>query len=160
MVSCGVGHRCSLDPELLWLWSRPAATAAIQPLAWELPYASGEAQKRFKKKKKKKKCHDGRCYLTLLLLRIILLCWTSLITPATSIYAPSFHTQNSTYIFIKLKQSRDLSKYTEISLLFIYFDLVSVSDTYNINPKYIHQWKKIINSRLSILREQQPGILQ
>ena len=30
-----------MDPELLWLWPRLAATAAIQALAWELPYATG-----------------------------------------------------------------------------------------------------------------------
>jgi len=28
-VSCGVGCRLSLDPALLWLWHRPAATALI-----------------------------------------------------------------------------------------------------------------------------------
>ena len=28
-VSCGVGHRCSLDPALLWLWHRTAAIAPI-----------------------------------------------------------------------------------------------------------------------------------
>ena len=28
-----IGHRCSSDPELLWLWCRPAAVALIQPLA-------------------------------------------------------------------------------------------------------------------------------
>ena len=27
------------DPELLWLWRRLEATATIQPLAWEPPYA-------------------------------------------------------------------------------------------------------------------------
>ena len=27
--SCGVGHRHSLDPMLLWLWCRPAAAAPI-----------------------------------------------------------------------------------------------------------------------------------
>ena len=42
-VSCGVGHRCSSDPVLLWLWHRPAATAPIGPLAWEPPYAQGVA---------------------------------------------------------------------------------------------------------------------
>ena len=26
-VSCGVGRRCGLDSELLWLWCRPAAIA-------------------------------------------------------------------------------------------------------------------------------------
>ena len=25
----GIGHRCSLDPELLWLWCWPGATALI-----------------------------------------------------------------------------------------------------------------------------------
>ena len=56
----GVDHRHGLDLELLWLWRRSAATAVIQPLAWEPPYASDEALKRFKKKKKEKKkksCH-------------------------------------------------------------------------------------------------------
>ena len=55
-VSCGVGRRCSLDPVLLWLWCRPAATAPIRPLAWEPPSASGEAlKKQIKKKRKKEK---------------------------------------------------------------------------------------------------------
>ena len=34
---------------MLWLWSRPVATAPIQPLAWEPPYAMGAALKRPKK---------------------------------------------------------------------------------------------------------------
>ena len=33
------------DPALLWLWCRWAAAAPIQPLAWELAYAEGEALK-------------------------------------------------------------------------------------------------------------------
>ena len=48
---------------LLWLWRRPAATAPIRPLVWELPHTLGAAlknkqtnkQKTQKKKKKKKK---------------------------------------------------------------------------------------------------------
>ena len=40
------------DLPLLWLWCRPAATALIQPLAWEPPYAVGAALKRQNKKKK------------------------------------------------------------------------------------------------------------
>ena len=44
-MSCGVGGRCGSDPELLWLWCRPAATAPIRPLIWELPYAMGVALK-------------------------------------------------------------------------------------------------------------------
>ena len=35
-VSCGIGQRHGSDPLLLWLWCRPAATAQIQLLAWEL----------------------------------------------------------------------------------------------------------------------------
>ena len=51
-MSCGVGHRCGSDPSLLCLWCRPADTTPIQPLAWELTYATGAALKRPKKKKK------------------------------------------------------------------------------------------------------------
>ena len=41
------------DPALLWLWCRLAATAPIGPLAWELPCASGAAQKMAKRQKNK-----------------------------------------------------------------------------------------------------------
>ena len=44
--SCGVGHRCGLDPVLLWLWCRPTAAAQIQPLDWEPPYAMGATLKK------------------------------------------------------------------------------------------------------------------
>ena len=54
-VSCGVGHRRGSDPALLWLWRRPVATAPIQPLAWEPPYAAGAAQEIAKRQKKPKK---------------------------------------------------------------------------------------------------------
>ena len=52
-----VGHRCGLDPLLLWLWYRPAATATapIWPLIWEPPYAMGVALKRQKRPKQVKK---------------------------------------------------------------------------------------------------------
>ena len=33
-MSYDVGHGCSLDLVLLWLWCRPAAAALIRPLAW------------------------------------------------------------------------------------------------------------------------------
>ena len=52
-MSCGVGCRCDLDPTLLWLWRRLAATAPIPALAWEPSYAAGVALKAKKKKKKK-----------------------------------------------------------------------------------------------------------
>jgi len=54
-MSCGVGLRDSLNPELLWLWHRWAAAAPIPPLAWELPYAQGVALKRKKKRKEKER---------------------------------------------------------------------------------------------------------
>ena len=53
-MSCGVGRRCSLDPSLLWLWHRLAATALIRPLIWEPPYAMGVAQEKGKNKTKQK----------------------------------------------------------------------------------------------------------
>ena len=48
--SCGEGCRRGSDPALLWLWHRLAATALIQPLAWEPPYAAGAAQEIAKKR--------------------------------------------------------------------------------------------------------------
>ena len=54
-MSCGVGHRRDLDPVLLSLWGRLAATALIQPLAWEPPYAMGVALEKVKRQKKEKK---------------------------------------------------------------------------------------------------------
>ena len=47
----GVSCRLSLEPASLWLWRRPTAAALIQPLAWELPYATDAALKRQKRKK-------------------------------------------------------------------------------------------------------------
>ena len=53
------------DPELLWLWHRPAVAAPIQPLAWELPYAAGAALKRKRKKNAvwPSKSQTNHCYL-------------------------------------------------------------------------------------------------
>ena len=45
--------QCVKDPMLLWLWYRPAATALIQTLAWELAFATGAALRKKKKDKKK-----------------------------------------------------------------------------------------------------------
>ena len=47
-MNCGVGCRGSLDPALLWLWSRLAAVALLRPLTWEPPYTVGVALKRQK----------------------------------------------------------------------------------------------------------------
>ena len=44
-MGCGVGRIRSLDPVLLWLRCRPAATDLIQPLAQELPHTMGVALK-------------------------------------------------------------------------------------------------------------------
>ena len=49
-VGCGHG----LDPTLLWLWCRPAATAQIGPLAWDPPYDASAALKRQKIKNNNK----------------------------------------------------------------------------------------------------------
>ena len=54
-MRCGVGRRHSLDPVLLWLWCRRAATAPIGRLAWEPPYAVGAALGRQKDQKEKEK---------------------------------------------------------------------------------------------------------
>ena len=40
------------NPALLWLWCGLAAAALIQPLVWELPYATGVVLNVKKKKKK------------------------------------------------------------------------------------------------------------
>ena len=45
-VSCGIDCRCGSDPTLLWLWHRLVASAMIEPLAWEPPYAGGAALKK------------------------------------------------------------------------------------------------------------------
>ena len=65
-MSCGVGHRSSSDPVLLW--RRLAAVTLIRPLAWELPYALGVALK----KKKKKKSGDFVATTLFLLSHVIL----------------------------------------------------------------------------------------
>ena len=65
-VSCGVGCRCSSDPELLWLWCRPAAAAPIGPLAWEPPYATGVALKKINKICVEWKYSLGHQWVTLL----------------------------------------------------------------------------------------------
>ena len=61
-MSCGVDHRRGSDPELLWLWHRPAAaaTAPIRPLAWEPPHATGAALEKTERKKISNclKCHS------------------------------------------------------------------------------------------------------
>ena len=51
-MRCGVGHKCGSDPALLWFWCRPAATALIEPLVWEPPYAMGGAPEKAKREKK------------------------------------------------------------------------------------------------------------
>ena len=50
-----MGHRRGLDPALLWLCQRLAATAPIGPLPWQSPYAVGAALKRQEKKKEREK---------------------------------------------------------------------------------------------------------
>ena len=52
VVSCGIGHRRSSDPTVLWLWCRLAAVAPIRPLAWVPPYAVGVALKQQQQQQK------------------------------------------------------------------------------------------------------------
>ena len=52
-MSCGVGRRRLRSG--IAMWCRLAAVAPNQPLAWELPHASGAALKSKEKKKKKKR---------------------------------------------------------------------------------------------------------
>ena len=47
-MSCGVDHRCSSDPELLWLWCKQAAAVLIGPLPWETPYSTSAAPPKIK----------------------------------------------------------------------------------------------------------------
>ena len=67
-MSCGVGRRHGLDLAFLWLWHRPAATAPIRPLVWELPYEAGAALKRPKIKRRTREtvpiysCQANRVY--------------------------------------------------------------------------------------------------
>ena len=44
-----------MDPKLLWLLGRSAATAPFRPLAWELLYAKGAALRKKKGKKKRER---------------------------------------------------------------------------------------------------------
>ena len=53
-MSSAVGCRLGSDLTWLWLCLWPAATAPIQPLAWEPPYAAGAAQEIAKKKRQKR----------------------------------------------------------------------------------------------------------
>ena len=48
-MNYGIGHRRGSDVALLWPWHRPAITAPIGPLAWELSYAAGVTLKIQKK---------------------------------------------------------------------------------------------------------------
>ena len=54
-MSCGVGRKHGLDPELLWLWRRPAATAPIRPPSLRTSICRGSGPTKGKKTKKKKK---------------------------------------------------------------------------------------------------------
>ena len=64
-MSHGVCCRRGLDPMLLWLWCRLAGTVPIGPLAWELPYAAGVAQK---SKEKNYKNNQATLIITFFLL--------------------------------------------------------------------------------------------
>ena len=46
-----VGRRSVLDPALLWLWYRLAATVPIGPLAWEPSHLAPQKDKKKERKK-------------------------------------------------------------------------------------------------------------
>ena len=54
-MSCGVGHRRSLDLALLWLWLRLAATALTGPPSLGTSTCQLCSPEKIKDKKKKKK---------------------------------------------------------------------------------------------------------
>ena len=56
-----VVHRHGSDPELLWLWRRPAAIALLRILAWEPPYATGAALEKTKKFRKERDFIKNLC---------------------------------------------------------------------------------------------------
>ena len=82
-MSCGIGHR----PKLLWLWHRPAAVALIGPLAWESPYAAGEAQEIAKRQKTKNKTKKNKKKLELLAQQFFLQMYLSLLISFTEFFA-------------------------------------------------------------------------
>ena len=61
-MSCGVGCRRGSSLAWLWLCCRPAATAPIDPLAWEPPCAAGVALRKKAKKKKKERNILASCF--------------------------------------------------------------------------------------------------
>ena len=71
-ASCGVGHRCGLDPVLRLVVAQPAAAALIRPLAWELPYAAGAVLNKRTNKKTKPQNKKKICGMVLFRLRYIL----------------------------------------------------------------------------------------
>ena len=54
-MSCGIGHRCSSDPALLWSWPRPAALAPM----WATPSLETCTCHRYDPQKKKKNCKSN-----------------------------------------------------------------------------------------------------
>ena len=86
-MSCGVGCRHGSDPALLRLWRRPVATAPIQPLAWESPYAAGVAQAiattTTKTKDKKKNIY---IYIYIYILYVLAILSRKFFSPCISLY--------------------------------------------------------------------------
>ena len=59
-MSCGTSCRCDSDPALLCLWHRPAATAPVQPLVKNTPYAVRVALKSKNKTHKQNKTNKQK----------------------------------------------------------------------------------------------------
>ena len=59
------------DPVLLWLWCSLATAALIQPLAWELLYASVALKKKKKKAAAKQNTKNQKNFKTSLVLNLV-----------------------------------------------------------------------------------------
>jgi len=111
-VSCGVGCRRGSDPALLWLWRRLVATAPIQPLAWEPPYAARAAQeiattttKRQKDKRQKKKRKDMDCILfPLYLTQCLALSWRGGIHSVEICKTESFESCKDQFFTVQIRK--------------------------------------------------------
>ena len=73
-MSCGVGHRHSLDLALR-LWHKLAAIVPTQPLHWEFPYAMGVALKKKKRHETIKPLEENTGSLALVLVFFAVFCF-------------------------------------------------------------------------------------
>jgi len=80
-MSCGVGHRCSLDPALLWLWCRPAVVALTWPLGTSTCRKWGSEKQKKKKKRSPYMCLSLPLSCPLGICFCLLSCFSPLLLP-------------------------------------------------------------------------------